>query len=558
MTQNRPVQVFEGGWELLQHAIFTDNQISLGLTGTLFSFDIKQDGTELYVLEIISPGNSFVRTFSITTPAWDPDSVVVTPLRSFPITTDDDTPTSINFQKGEFAGTQMFIVGQGSKVMLAYTVPDAFDTDSIVASPASISLSDVGGTVSGGAFSRDGDFFFVTELIGGNVYSFPMPTNWDITSNTSNTSKATGLITLFGLEVKPEGDKMYIMETNGDDTLHEFDMTTPNDISTLSSSVNQLNFVPAAVSDIVFRPNGKEFFNIQDCNLFTRFHVDQQWDLSTASLFTNALPTVDFQKIFWKADGTKFFCINSSVSDRIDEFTTINRWNVTGSTITGNFSLGGIAAGPRGLWVSHDGETCMITDNGTNSIIRLDMSTGWDIDTMSNPSVAFDLGAEVPGLTNPTGVSFRNDLLTYYITDSASDDVVQFTVPTPLDIANSVFTGNSLNLSGEGDLTDIQIKPDETLMFVCTREIDRVRLFSLPPDGNVSNALPLQDLNVEALEDTLQGFDIRQFDGKQLSLVGLASGNITTMDMTSEFNNSIASNSGADISTQEGEAIVYV
>ena len=82
-------------------------------------------------------------------------------------------------------------------------------------------------------------------------------------------------------------------------------------------------------------------------------------------------------------------------------------------------------------------------------------------------------------------------------------------------------------------------------------------MFSLPADGNVSNAVFLQELDVEAIENNLQGFFIRENDGKKLWLVGNAGGGITCLDMTLEFNNALLTNFGDEITTDAGETIVY-
>ena len=176
MTRNNSIQIYKGGWEELENAVFTDNQVDTSPSGATNTFAIKPDGTELYVLELDT-----LQTFPLAIP-YDPDSLG-TLIRSF-VVTDDATPVGITFRDD---GTQMFVGGQGSKVMLSYTLPVPFDTDSIVASPASKSLSAVSGPIAGSTFSRDGDFFFVTDQT--VVYSFPLPTPWDITSNVSSTSR---------------------------------------------------------------------------------------------------------------------------------------------------------------------------------------------------------------------------------------------------------------------------------------------------------------------------------------------------------------------------------
>ena len=542
MARNNSVQVFKGGWEELENAIFTDNETAIALS---LSFTIKPDGTELYLIT----NSNVVETYPLAIP-YDPNSIG-TLIRSFPIT-DDTQPMGIIFKDD---GTKMFVGGVNSAIMLEYAVPTPFDTDSIVASPVQISLSVITGNLTQIDFSKDGDFFFVTDL--DNVYSFPLPTPWDITSNTSNTSFNPATVgSILSITFKREGDKMYLLEIPSVRVV-EFDLSTPYDITTANPNGNELDLSSMFIFDMKFRSNGLEFFAIDTDPNFVRFHLDEQWNISTASLFTNSAAIVDIQSIIWKPDGLKFFTLVSSAADRIDEHTMItNPWNQTSALITDAFVLTPIAAAPRGMWVSEDGTVCFITDNSTNSLIQLNMSTGWSLSTMTNPGITKLLTDLVPALTNPTGIAVTKDEKTYYITDSTTDTVYQFTSVTPLDIVNMTYTGNSLAISG--DPTDIQLKPDDKLMLVCERSGDTILLYRLPADGNVQQAVLLQTLPVGFLELNLQAFFVRENDGGKIWVGGLQSGLLRSMDMSAEFNNSLITEFGDDLVTDLGENLVYV
>ncbi len=149
MTQNNPVQVFEGGWKQLENSTFTDNEFTLGIPNILTSFVIKPDGTELYVLETDAGDDDTIHTFPLDIP-WDPNSRGAE-IRSFTFSEDDDS-SSLYFQDD---GTKMFVGGQVGKVMFAYTLPVPYDTDRIVDPPVSLSLSAISGTVADSTFSRD-------------------------------------------------------------------------------------------------------------------------------------------------------------------------------------------------------------------------------------------------------------------------------------------------------------------------------------------------------------------------------------------------------------------
>jgi len=547
MARNNSVQVFKGQWEELENAIFTDNNVALG-TSSVDSFFIKPDGTELYILD-----DDVVRTFPLAIP-YDPNSLGS--LGNTFTVTDDPTPRGLYFKDD---GTKMFVGGRTATVMLEYVVPIPFDVSSIVASPASLSLDPpVVGALFQITFSRDGDFLFVTNT--DTVYSFPLPTPWDITSNVSNTSFDPPTLTnIFSITFKREGDKMYLHD-NTANRIVEFDLSTVYDITTAVDNGNAFDSSPMTPLDIKFRSNGLEFFILDNVQDFMRLHLDDQWDISTASLFTNSVSTVDSQSIFWKPDGTLFLIVvSTAVTDRLDEFTMITRpWNQTDAITTATFSLVGIAETPRGIWVNPEGTICMIADAASDSIVQLDMSTGWSLSTMSDPGISVDLTLLVPGLNSPSGIAFTKDQLTFYVTDTFSDTVYQFTVPTKLDIANAAYTGNFLNLTSFGDITDIRLKPDDNLMYVSDNTGDNILLFRLPADGDVSNAVLLQTLPVGFLEPNLQGFFIRENDGAKLWVIGLTSNLVQSMDISSEFSNSLITTFGDNLVTNLGETLVHV
>lgn len=542
MPLNSALEVFRGGWDQLEHAIFTDNETTITGADAPISFFIKPDGTELYLLS-----NDEVETYPLAIP-YDPNSVGSL-IRSFLIT-DDTAPIGLNFKDD---GTKMFVGGGNSKIMLEFAVPVPFDTDSIVASSVQISLSDLIGPVIQSRFSRDGDFFFVTDIA--RVYSFPLPTPWDITSNVSN-SFITPASAVFAIAFKREGDKMYTSNT-GTDLITEFDLSTPYDISTAVTNGNTLPIAsPLNPVDIIFRSNGIEFyaFDIAGPGQLRRYHLDDQWDISTASLFSNSFGIADTNSVVWKPDGTRFFGLVASASDRIDQYLPPNKWNVMDTPAPTTFVLSGISADPRGFWWNRDGTRCFIVDDTTAIVIQLNLATGYDISTMSDPSI---VSPSLSPALSPEGIAFTNDELTFYIMDAGTQFVYQFSVPTPLDIANAVYTGNSFLIVPAGVDTDIRLSTDERFFYLCDRGNELVKRYSLPADGNISNAAFLDSLDISALETNIRGIYIRETDGKKLYIVGQSANAIITIDMTLEFNNALTTELGEDLATESGETLVF-
>lgn len=555
MPQNNAVQVFEGGWEQLENAVFTDNQTSI--SNLPESHFIRPNGRSVSVIS-----GTAIETYPIGLPYYDPDQVGAL-IDTFTIP-DDVTPIGHCWNDD---GTELYVVGQNTKTLYQYTVPTPYTPSSIIAASVSLDLVDVTNPVLQGVISRDGDFIFITDGI--SVYSFPLPVKDDITSNSSNTVFTPGGgVNVDSFALKREGDKLYTGDI-ANNLITEYVTTAPNIIVGATPNGNTFTLpivVPASGPlepfSITFRSNGKQLFVLERTDsVFVRCHLDdfdRDWNISTASFFSNSFPAADSQSIFWKPDGTRFFSVVSAggANDRIDQFTVPNRWNMTDAVLDDFFSLTGVAETPRGIWVTPDGLSTFIVDAATDTLYRFNMNTGWDISTMVDPDISFLLNGDV-NVNNPSGIAFSKDQLRFYIPDAQTDDVFEFHVLVPLDIENA-FHVNTLDLTAFGDLSEIRISPDDTLVYFSIRIVpDAILMFSLPPDGNISGAVFLQELDVEFLEGNLQSFFIRENDGKKLWVAGQTSGLISSLDMTLEFNNAIITNFGDELTTDIGEIIVY-
>jgi len=547
MARNNSVQVFKGGWEELPNAVFTTNQFII--PASITSLHVQSDGAAIYVLD---PTTVF--RLPINTIPYDPNRV--NNVDDFYTITDFPSPSGLCFNDDE---TEMYILDPNNKRLYQYHLTIPRKPSSIVDAPVFISLSDVTFIPLQCTISSNGKNIFITDGVA--VYNYPLPIKDDITSNVSNSFFAVpGFEEVVSVTFKREGDKMYTSDV-GLNEITEYQLSSPNfiDDAVPTGNVLELPEVAAALinpSDIEFRSNGKEFF-IWDtpAQTFSRFHLDDQWDIFSASLFTNSFGLTDSFAITWKPDGTRFLTTTISAPKRIQQTDLLpnQRWN-TKDAIDGDvFLLAGIAENARGMAWIFNGTRCILVDATLDSIVQLN-SSGYAALGMTNPGISFSVSPSI----SPSGIAFTKDKLTAYVSDPSTDRVYQFDVTyTGSDITSFVYTGNSLLISAD-EITDIKIKTDDNLMYISDKPLHRILMFRLPPDGNVSNAVFLDELLIPTSENSLQGFFIRENDGKQLSLVGQSANAIETLDMSLEFNNSLITNFGDDLVTDLGEDLVYV
>ncbi len=128
--------------------------------------------------------------------------------------------------------------------------------------------------------------------------------------------------------LNPTGSKLYVLSSSSD-LLHQFVMSTPFDLSTISYD----NIVIGLTSDIsvsvelVFSNDGKRFFIIDNGGSVFQYSLDIAWDLQLNN-YTGI--EIDFSELsgdsirgaVFKDDGKYLFGVGSDSVPRIHEFST--------------------------------------------------------------------------------------------------------------------------------------------------------------------------------------------------------------------------------------------
>ncbi len=532
--RNNSIQVYKGGWDELQNAHFTSNQAMIpNLPRGAF---MKPDGTQIFSA---SATTSLVEVYNLVVP-YDIDTIS-TIVDSF------DPGFSIFAIFFKFDGDKMYLASIDD--IFEYILPTPWIVSSIVDSPVSIPLpvSDISDMF----ISTKGDFLFLCKASSAIVFSLPLPTLWDITSNVSNTSFPTGSVDPNYIFFKPEGDKMFLGDAN-DDKITEYDLSSVWDITT---SVPNGNFLDTSSMGVIFngfmRSNGLELFLIDLLgNPSMKLHLDEAWNISTASHFTNEFDTlmpVNFS-VQWKPDGTKFFTLDE---DFVREWIPTTPWNLTDAVASNSFNIQVIDGNMQGMWWKPDGTRCYVIGVSTRRIHQLNLSLSWNVITMTNPGISEFIGSTD---NSPSGITFRRDGRKLWFCGQSSNTIYERNMATPWDIASST-VGVFQILPGIGALSHGIFKPDGKMLFAADRDANDLTRYSLSIPWDVTTITEEDSRNIADMEMTIRSLFIRENDGKKLFI----SGNEPTLfsyDMTEEFNNSIITQFGDELITKAGELIV--
>ena len=231
------------------------------------------------------------------------------------------------------------------------------------------------------------------------------------------------------LFLKPDGTKMYVVGSQGEDIL-EYSLTTAWDISTASYV---RNFVTSTQENtpngVFFKPNGTKMYVVgsggDDVN---EYDLSTAWNISTASflqLFSVSAQDTLPNDIFFKPDGTKMYMVGD-VGNDINEYTLSTAWDISTASYAQNFSVSTQDSAPACLFFKPDGTKMYVGGTTNDDLYEYSLTTAWDISTASYVQ-NFALPATQD---NPTGIFFKDDGTKMYFVSAGADAIYQYSTAT--------------------------------------------------------------------------------------------------------------------------------
>jgi 6-phosphogluconolactonase (cycloisomerase 2 family) len=226
---------------------------------------------------------------------------------------------------------------------------------------------------------------------------------------------------------RPDGLKMYVIG-NDSDNVHEYTLSVAWDISTAtfgqSFSVSAQENSPQS---LFFKPDGLKMYVLGTTgDDISEYNLSTAWDISTATyqqVFSVQSQESGPTGLFFKPDGLKVY-ICGNVSDSVHEYTLSTAWDV--STASHAQSLGIIAeeGSSSDLFFSPDGTRMYVIGAGGDDVNQYALSTAWDISTATYIQVR----SVQPQDNDPRGLWFSPDGLRMYMVGATSDAVHQYSL----------------------------------------------------------------------------------------------------------------------------------
>jgi len=435
------------------------------------------------------------------------------------------------------------------------------------------------------SFKPDGTKMYVVGDAGNDVNEYSLSTPWDVStaSYVQVFSVAGQDTTPYGLFFKPDGTKMYVVGTVGDD-INEYNLSTAWDISTASFvqlfSVAGQDTFPIG---LFFKPDGTKMYVVGDAgDDVNEYSLSTSWDISTASYLQNfsvASQDVNPQGIFFKPDGTKMYILGNT-GDAVNEYGLSTAWDISTASFAQAISVTAQATVPQGIFFKPDGLKMYILDSAAQAVFQYSTATynnevslstgnyfaetlaGNTTYTFSNAGAVQAFQMEITGAalstyldgasyanklktvasedTNPSGIFFKPDGTKMYITGGTGDDVNEYNLSTAWDVSTASYVQNFSVASQSTDPRGLSFKPDGTKMYVLLINVDRVYQYSLSTPWNISTAsYDSASFSVSAQEATPDGMFIKP-DGTKLYVCGPTSDRIYQYTLSTAWDISTA------------------
>jgi sugar lactone lactonase YvrE len=464
-------------------------------TGLFF----KPDGTKMYVLG--SAGDD-VNEYTLSTP-WLVSSASY--VQNFSVASQELTPTDLSFKPD---GTKMYVTGDTGNDVNEYSLSSAWDI-STASYVQNFSVATEDDSPQGLFFKPDGTKMYVAGNTGNDINEYDLSSAWDIStaSYVQNFSVSTEEGTPLGLFFKPDGTKMYVNGSIGDD-VNEYSLSTPWDISTASYVQNfSIAAQEAAQQAIFFHPNGSGFYIVGSGN-----DTVYQYTIGGFSVFAQDSNPEGF---FFKPDGTKMYMIGLS-NDNVYEYNLSAAWDIFTASYLQAFSIVSQEINPHGLFFKPDGTKMYVTGQTGDDVNEYDLSTPWDISTASylqNFSVA---AQEV----SPTDLFFKPDGTKMYVIGQSGDNVNEYSLSSAWDVSTASYVQNFSVASQETVPRGLFFKPDGTKMYIIGSTGDDVNEYDLSTPWDISTASYVQNFFVNAQDGLPSGLFFKP-DGTQFWITGL-------------------------------------
>jgi sugar lactone lactonase YvrE len=557
-------------WDII-NAVYDNKSFSVtGLDADPQDIRFMPDGKSFIMLGLNAPRliQVYVETAWDISTAWNNKSKSIS-------TQDAGGAAALSF--GD-SGKKMYVVGNNNDRIYQYSMPlsgenttwdisgSTYDNKSFVLPESAI----VGAHLNPSSFvNSNGDTIPAgTRLLmmgdGSNAfYQRTLSTPWDISTayalKTNTGAKSydfsnptTGVLKnlKFGGSGTDQGKKLYIL---GDtrDCIIQYALSTAYDLDTASyvaryDIVGQ-NLSAATLNDISFNDTGTRVYIVDDSNnRIIEFRMTTAWDITTATFVpTKTWPNVNNTNAtgiaFNSGEGSgqagKKLYVSDITDSSIYQYELSTSWDINTLTNTSPsakvLNLSGIDTGIQSVDLSSDGTRLYILGFGNDRVYERKLTTAWDITTAVSPYTSQSFASQVVSASAFTfGGSGADEGKKLYVLCSNNDAIYQYTLSTAWDITTATYDNKSFVYGNETSATGFDISRDGEKLYIIGTTNDRIYQYSLQTPWDISTGLyDNKSLLVSGASGTMNSLKISS-DGEWIALTDTTADDVFIYDLT--------------------------
>lgn len=459
------------------------------------SVTFKHDGTRFYVI-----GSSYRRIYEyVMTVPWNVGTAYFLGVMSEPLIY-ESAPTEITFKSD---GSKLYLTGTNRDSIFAYNLSTPWDLTTLsIENSEILTIGDFEQTPNGLHIGNNGNSVYVVGTTNRQIQQYDLKTAWDITTSkvrsfvleaNSRTNTTNGM---YGMHISPNGQNLYLISINAAESVNQYRLTRPWDISSLvftgknicpfpeyidatqgggstrsiffsnsgtkfyvSASSNRvfeydvltpwdittakpnkkildLNYLSATTSAFIFGDSGNKLYALSSTHR-SAFQIDlsTSWDLSTAYTTCMLPPSVGGSRtVEFSSDGTKLYLMDPTLR-AVYQFNLKYPWNITDASFKQQdryVFIGPESFTPWEMSLSSDGSKMYVMDISANRLSQYTLTTPWDIKTLQFDNVTVGLTAID---RFPISFYFGNNGSILYIAGGYRDRIYELPLSTPWDIS---------------------------------------------------------------------------------------------------------------------------